>query len=120
MMLLFGTTYTTGRRCYNSAFLVGGDGRIIGRYDKTHLRTHDLKFDPACSFPCSTRRWAHLAMICAYRRWPETARTLRCRGSQLILNPTYGMHHLKNEWWMRTRSYENESYICFAHPRSDG
>jgi len=26
------------------------------------------------------------------------------------------MWHLDNEWWMRTRSYENELYICFAHP----
>jgi predicted amidohydrolase len=26
------------------------------------------------------------------------------------------MRHLKNQWWMRTRSYENECYICFAHP----
>ena len=32
------------------------------------------------------------------------------------MNPTYGMWHLDNEWWMRTRSYENELFICFAHP----
>jgi len=32
------------------------------------------------------------------------------------MNPTYGMWHLDNEWWMRTRSYENECFICFAHP----
>ena len=56
-------------------------------------------------------------MICADRRWPETARTLRVRGAEIIMNPTYGMWHLENEWWMRTRSYENELYICFTHPQ---
>lgn len=30
--------------------------------------------------------------------------------------PTYGMWHLDNEWWMRTRSYENQMYVCFTHP----
>jgi len=26
------------------------------------------------------------------------------------------MCHMANEWWMRTRSYENECFICFVHP----
>ena len=30
--------------------------------------------------------------------------------------PTYGMWHLDNEWWMRTRSYENQMFVCFTHP----
>ena len=30
--------------------------------------------------------------------------------------PTYGMSHDENEWWMRTRSYENQMFVCFAHP----
>jgi predicted amidohydrolase len=55
-------------------------------------------------------------MICADRRWPESARCLRVQGARLILNPTYGMRHLANEWWMRTRSYENQCFICFCHP----
>ena len=32
------------------------------------------------------------------------------------MNPTYGMWHLDNEWWMRTRSYENQMFVCFTHP----
>ena len=30
--------------------------------------------------------------------------------------PTYGMWHEENEWWMRTRSYENQMFVCFTHP----
>jgi predicted amidohydrolase len=117
IMLLFGTTYTTGRYCYNSAFFIGPDGQEIGRYDKTHLLDHDLRFNEGKKLPVFDTPFGKVGiMICADRRWPETARTLRVQGAQLILNPTYGMKHLKNEWWMRTRSYENECYICFTHP----
>ena len=117
MMVVFCTTYTTGKRCYNSAFLIGSDGKQIGRYDKTHLLDHDLAFDAGLGIPVFDTPFGTVGiMICADRRWPETARTLRVQGAKLILNPTYGMRHRKNEWWMRTRSYENECYICFAHP----
>ena len=117
IMLLFGTVYTTGRYCYNSAFLIGADGKEVGRYDKTHLLDHDLRFDGGQKLSVFDTPFGTVGiMICADRRWPETARTLRVQGAQLILNPTYGMKGLKNEWWMRTRSYENECYICFTHP----
>jgi predicted amidohydrolase len=56
-------------------------------------------------------------MICADRRWPETVRTLRLKGARLILNPTYGFYNDLNEAMMRTRSYENQCFIAFAHPR---
>lgn len=118
MMLVFGMTYTTpDGKCYNSAFLIGKDGRSIGRYDKTHLVNHDLRFDPGLKLPVFNTPFGKIGiMICADRRWPETARTLRVQGARIILNPTYGMNHLANEWWMRTRSYENQCFICFTHP----
>ncbi len=103
---------------YNSAALISDSGDIIGVYRKLHLLDHDDRFLPGDSLPVFDTPLARLGMmICADRRWPETARTLRCRGAQLIMNPTYGMHHLDNEWWMRTRSYENELFICFCHPK---
>jgi len=36
-MLVGSPDVTEDRRSYNAAFLVGGDGRILGRYDKRHL-----------------------------------------------------------------------------------
>jgi predicted amidohydrolase len=117
IMLLFGATYTDRTKCLNSAFLVERDGTVIGRYDKTHLLDHDLRFDAGNALPVFETRLGTLGiMICADRRWPETARTLRVKGARVILNPTYGMHGAKNTWWMCTRSYENECWICFAHP----
>ena len=55
-------------------------------------------------------------IICAERRWPEIARTLRIKGARIILMPTYGMKGERNAMWMQTRSYENAIWICFTHP----
>jgi len=55
-------------------------------------------------------------MICADRRWPETVRTLALQGALIIFNPTYGQHDEKNLAVMRTRSFESETPIVFAHP----
>ena len=49
-------------------------------------------------------------------RWPESIRVLRLKGAQICLMPTYGMWHVDNEWWMRTRAYENQMFVCFTHP----
>lgn len=104
-------------RIYNASALYDEHGQYVGVYHKTHLQTHDLQFSFGESLPVFESPWGPLGiMICADRRWPETARTLRLKGARCILNPSYGMHHLDNEWWMRTRSYENQCFIPFAHP----
>lgn len=115
--LVFGFTERAEAGCYNAAAFIGPGGDLLGVYHKTHLLDHDLRYLPGQDLPVWETPVGRVGiMICADRRWPETARTLRVRGAELIMNPTYGMWHLDNEWWMRTRSYENECYICFAHP----
>jgi N-carbamoylputrescine amidase len=87
-------------------------------YHKTHLQTHDLQYAAGQSLPVWPTAWGKVGiMICADRRWPETARTLRLQGARLILNPTYGFHNDLNEAMMRTRAYENQCFIAFAHPQ---
>lgn len=115
--LVFGFTEQAHAGCYNAAALIGPSGDLLGIYHKTHLLDHDERYLPGRELPVWETELGRIGiMICADRRWPETARTLRVRGAELIMTPTYGMAHLDNEWWMRTRSYENELYICFAHP----
>ena len=117
MYVCFGFTSLEHGNIYNAAGLWDRTGRLVGVYHKTHLQTHDLQFSPGESLPVWDTEWGKVGiMICADRRWPETARTLRLKGARLILNPTYGMHGENNEWWMRTRGYENQCYIAFAHP----
>ncbi len=117
MYICFGFTSIENGRIFNSAGLWDKSGKLIGIYHKTHLQAHDLQFAKGEELPVWRTQWGKIGtMICADRRWPETARTLRLKGARLILNPTYGMYHWTNEWWMRTRSYENQCFIAFAHP----
>jgi len=115
--LVFGFTEKRAGGCYNAAALIDDTGKLLGVYHKTHLMGHDSRYLPGRALKVWDTSLGRIGiMICADRRWPETARTLKIKGAQLIANPTYGMHHLDNEWWMRTRSYENELFIAFAHP----
>ena len=116
--IVFGFTELLDGYFYNAALLVGKDGRIVGRYHKTHLQHHDCRFAPGQDLPVFDLESARVGMvICADRRWPESIRTLRLKGAEVCLMPTYGMKHLDNEWWMRTRSYENQMFVCFTHPQ---
>ena len=118
LYIVFGFTEKRGDKIYNTALLVGRQGEIVGRYSKTHLQTHDLRFAPGDDLPVFETPWGKLGvLICADRRWPETARVLRLRGARLILIPSYGMWGVDNEWWMRTRAYENENFLAFVHPQ---
>ena len=116
--IVFGFSEILEGHFYNCALLVGKDGSIVGKYHKTHLQNHDRRFAPGRDLPVFDLEWGKAGMvICADRRWPESIRALRLKGAEVCLMPTYGMHHLDNEWWMRTRSYENQMFVCFTHPQ---
>lgn len=117
MYICFGFTSLEDGKIYNASGLWDREGRLVGVYHKTHLQTHDLQYEFGESLPVYDTEYGPVGMmICADRRWPETVRTLRLKGARLILNPTYGMCHLDNEWWMRTRGFENQCFIAFTHP----
>lgn len=115
--IAFGFTEAKHGRFYNAALLAGRNGEILGTYYKTHLQNQDRRFAAGRDLPVFELDFGTVGLaICADRRWPETVRVLRLKGAEVCLMPTYGMSHLDNEWWMRTRSYENQMFVCFAHP----
>jgi predicted amidohydrolase len=91
---------TPQHRRFNSAILVGRDGRLIGKYRKVHLPGH-AEFDPKRSFQHLEKRyfepgdlgfpvWRALGgvlglCICNDRRWPETWRVLGLQGVELVM-----------------------------------
>ena len=102
---------------FNTALIYNRSGLLAGMYDKLHLQEHDLKYTPGKHLNVYESDFGPFGvMICADRRWPETARTLTLKGARVIFNPTYGMHGELNLCMMRTRSYENGIYIVFTHP----
>jgi predicted amidohydrolase len=116
--LILSLTERRGEGGANTAMLINRHGEIAGRYDKTHLCGEDQRYVPGMSLPVFDTDWGRMGMvICADRRWPETVRSLAVQGAELVAIPTYGMWHEANEWWMRTRAYENGVWVAFAHPR---
>lgn len=117
MYICFGFTSLEGDQTFNAAGLWGPDGELIGVYHKTHIQTHDIQYAFGEGLPVWPSRFGPLGMmICADRRWPETARTLRVQGARLILNPTYGSDSEFNLMVMRVRAWENQCFIAFTHP----
>ena len=115
--IVFGFTELLNDLFYNCAILVDLNGGIVGKYHKTHLMNHDHRYTRGEGLPVFDLNIGRVGIvICADRRWPESIRVLRLKGAKICLMPTYGMWHLDNEWWMRTRSYENSMYVCFTHP----
>ena len=115
--IVFGFTEKVEGSFYNAAIVIGPKGYVVGTYYKTHLQNHDRRFRRGEDLPVFELPFGPVGVvICADRRWPESVRTLRLKGAGICLMPTYGMWHLDNEWWMRTRSYENQMFVCFTHP----
>ena len=69
--ILFGYTEKREGKFYNAAVLVDREGRRAGRYYKTHLQEHDLRFAPGEDLPVFDTPWGKVGvLICADRRWP--------------------------------------------------
>ena len=117
--ILFGFTENSEGKFYDSAILVDRSGATVGIYRKTMLQEQDLRFTPGQDLSVFDTEWGKIGiLICADRRWPESARVERLKGARITLIPSYGMWDLRNEWWMRTRSYENGNFLAFVHPQT--
>jgi len=115
--LIYGCIRREKDQVFNTALIYDRSGSLVGMYDKLHLQKHDLKYAPGRHLNVYESDFGLFGvMICADRRWPETARTLTLRGARVIFNPTYGMRGELNLCMMRTRSYENGIFIAFTHP----
>jgi N-carbamoyl-D-amino-acid hydrolase len=97
---------------YNSAILVGPDGRIVGKYRKVHLPGH-ADHKPQAAFQhlekkyfevgnLGFRVWRYLdtitgMLICNDRRWPEAFRVLALQGAEIVAlgfnTPTENLHY---------------------------
>ena len=106
--IIYGCARKAKDGVFNSALIYNRRGSLVGIYDKLHLQRHDRKYARGQHLNAYESDFGLFGvMICADRRWPETARTLTLKGARVIFNPTYGMHGDLNLCMMRTRAYEN-------------
>ena len=119
---------------YDTSILVDGEGRIIGKYRKTHiggeryvvidgklvtdLGIESIYFRTGSRYPVFTvGEWKVGIMLCYDTYFPESARCLALAGAELILAP-FGISDTNKTIWkelLATRSFENMLYIAAAN-----
>lgn len=113
-------------RLYNSAFLFGPQGEVIGKVRKSFLWHFDAKwFSGGDEFPVFDTTLGKIGMlICADARLPEIARMLKLGGAEIILDPTNWVSSggdrakLTNpqyEYMVQTRALENKVWFLAAN-----
>ncbi len=126
------------RRRFNTAILVGRDGRIVGKYRKIHLPGH-AEHEPWRRFQHLEKRYfetgnlgfgvfdalgGRIGMcICNDRRWPETYRVMGLQGVEMVLlgyntpvhNPPAPEHDdlslFHNRLVMQSGAYQNGTWV---------
>jgi predicted amidohydrolase len=99
-----------GRLVYNSAVLLGPDGRIVGKYRKTSLPRSEVEAGvcPGHDYPVFETRFGKVGMMICYDGFfPEVARELANRGAEVIAWPVWGCNPLL----ARARACENHVYL---------
>ncbi|MCF8010956.1 MAG: carbon-nitrogen hydrolase family protein [Clostridiales bacterium] len=119
-----------GQQVYNSSFIFGPGGDLLGCHRKMHLFDVDLPGGPSVRESSTLGRGEDLTFIntelcrfgvaiCFDVRFPELMRALALSGARLIVipaafNTTSGPAHW--EITMRARAVDNQVYIAAASP----
>jgi predicted amidohydrolase len=107
-----------GGRLYNSAALIGPDGRVRDVYRKIHLfDAEKLWFAPGDRAPRVSRVGpARVGMLVCYDwRFPEIARVLALAGADVIAHPSNLVVPALAQQSMRVRALENRVFAVTAN-----
>jgi predicted amidohydrolase len=110
-----------GHLIYNTAALVGPDGKLVGKYRKVALPRDEITsgIAPGHEYPVFETRFGRVGMMVCYDGFfPEVARQLAIRGAEVIAWPVWGC----NPDLVKARAVENHVYVVsstyadiFAH-----
>lgn len=95
---------------YNTAALIGPDGKLVGKYRKVCLPRTEVAagIAPGSEFPVFETRFGKVGMMICYDGFfPEVARQLSNNGAEVIAFPVWGCNPLL----ARARACENIVYI---------
>ncbi len=99
-----------GKLVYNTAILVGPDGRLIGKYRKVCLPHSEVEagVTPGDAYPVFDTALGKIGMMVCYDGFfPEVARELTSHGAEVIAWPVWGCNPLLG----RARACENHVYV---------
>lgn len=95
---------------YNSAVLLGPDGKLIGKYRKVCLPHAEVEqgVAPGKDYPVFDTKLGRVGMMVCYDGFfPEVARELTNRGAELIAWPVWGCNPMLGQ----ARACENHVYL---------
>jgi predicted amidohydrolase len=104
----------------NTAFFLGRDGRLIGRYDKVNLPIHESARQRGSSFPVfETPDLGGVGMLICYDMvFPEAPRCLALGGADIVFHLTMGGAAFGDgdisTAAFRTRAAENHVYVVVS------
>jgi predicted amidohydrolase len=107
-------------RTYNTSFLLGRDGKEIGRYHKVNLPLNEQSRTRGQTFPVfSTPDLGTVGMLICYDMvFPEATRCLALGGADLVFHPTLGGAAIGDDdislAAFRTRAVDNFIYLVVA------
>ncbi|HKB40426.1 MAG TPA: carbon-nitrogen hydrolase family protein, partial [Gemmataceae bacterium] len=116
--LVAGMLEADGPDRYNTAVLLGPDGKLVGKYRKQKLGHESIRNTPGKASPVFTTPHGRLGlMICADRTDPDLVCRLCDNGAEFLICPSGGMFGPKsNDPIVQARSRENRVPIVFVHP----
>ncbi len=106
---------------YNTAVLVGRDGRLVGKYRKTHLPREEWEagITPGNEYPVFETDFGKVGLtICWDLQFPEPSRAMALKGAELLLLPIWGgsevlaqARAIENHVFLISSSYDMRSFI---------
>ena len=106
---------------YNTAVLLGPDGRLVGKYRKVCLPPSEVAdgIAPGNDYPVFETKFGKVGMMICYDGFfPEVARELSNHGAEIIAWPVWGCNPLLGQ----ARACENHVYLvssCYAEPKDN-
>jgi len=116
------------QQLYNSAFLLDPGGKVLGRYDKTHLSLAErevLQLTAGQTLPVFPTALGVMGiMTCFDAYFPEVARCLACQEARIIAFPSMQRGETEDFLLMQTRmrAFDSCAFVvrsCYGVPRGE-
>jgi len=114
--ILFGFSERRGTGLFNTIALFLPDGKLGGRYSKSHPLPNEL-YDSGGELPVFDTALGRMGvLICFDHQPPENARSLALKGAEFIVVPAYGKvrEPMDEDLMMQSRAHENGIYVIYA------
>jgi predicted amidohydrolase len=102
----------------NTAWIIGRDGRPVGRYDKTHLTAserEELGVLAGDAYPVFELDFGRVGiMICYDGHFPEVSRILALQGAEIILFPSLQRHQTVDSLQVQIRARALDNCVVLA------